>query len=100
MYDGCVDVIALTSQVGGVRYYSASSSISSSVLYRKDIGNEIHYKAGNHVLLVPGFEAGGNTYFHGKIGPCPDIISEPLMSPFSSSSILVMEGEPKNPHNN
>jgi len=94
LYTGCVSDITLTgsSPNNGVRYYSATNSISSGADYRKDIGTETHYKAGNYITLSTGFEAGGSGFFYGRLGSCPDIVSEPLISPYNTSSILVMDG--------
>ena len=93
-YDGCVANISLASlfgiTIGGVRFYSSTNSITSSAIYRKDLGTEIHYKAGNVINLTTDFSSGTLGFFEGRIGPCPDIFTVPFMSPFVSESIFIM----------
>jgi photosystem II stability/assembly factor-like uncharacterized protein len=58
--------------IGGVRYYSASNTITSTAEHFKDVGTEIHYGASNFIDLKDGFEFGGLGLFIGKAGvPCP-----------------------------
>lgn len=94
LYSTCVPDFTFTSSSpnSGRRYYSCTNTISSSTPFRKDIGTEIHYTAGYSISLTPGFTAGDNGYFHGKLGPCPGNIIEPMMRPFSPSGQLVMDG--------
>ena len=94
LYSTCVPNFNLTSTSpdSGRRYYSCTNEITSSTTYRKDIGTEIHYSAGHSISLTPDFEAGKYGYFHGKIGPCPGITNEPIMSPYNPSGQLVMDG--------
>jgi hypothetical protein len=80
----------------GVRYYSASNSITSATPFRKDLGTSIHYSAGNEITLTTDFEAGGESYFHGKIGPCPGIAEDPFLSPFEPHGKLVMDAKQEN----
>ena len=94
LYTACVTnlVFGASSPNSGIRYYSCTNEITSSTNYRNDIGTEINYKAGNSITLTTDFQAGGYGVFHGKIGPCPGITMEPLMSPFNPSGPLVMNG--------
>ena len=95
-YNGCVNDTYLTntsgSPVGGVQYYSSAISLSSWVNYKQDVGTEIHYKAGNYIDLKVDFSAAAIGFFEAKIGPCPETVTEPIMSPFTSSSRIVMTG--------
>jgi hypothetical protein len=81
-----------SSPSGGLKYYSATNSITSSRNYRNDIGTEIHYSAASSITLITDFEAGGAGYFHGRIAACPDNFIEPFVSPFHTTSTLVMNG--------
>lgn len=94
LYSTCVSDFTFTfsSPDSGRRYYSCTNTITSNTPFRKDIGTEVHYSAGYSISLTPGFTAGDNGYFHGKIGPCPGITIEPMMRPFSPSGQLVMDG--------
>jgi len=94
LYTGCVTDLTFNSSSAnsGVRFYSVSNTITSSTNYRNDLGTEIHYSAGSSITLITDFEAGGYSFFHGTIGACPDITTEPLNSPLSPTSILVMNG--------
>lgn len=98
-YTGCESSITLVnipgSPAGGVKYFSSSGTITSNVEYKTELGTEIHYKASNYVALQNDFLAGGLAFFEAKTGTCPDIVSDPLVSPFVSSSIFVM-----GPHGN
>ena len=88
-YDGCVNNITLsgiTGAVGGLRYYSSANSILSNAIYKKDLGTEIHYSAGNYINLTTNFSAGAIGFFEGRIEPCPGIFTVPYMSPVISSS--------------
>ena len=93
-YDGCVANISLSSlfgiAVGGVKFYSSTNSITSSTIYRKDLGTEIHYKAGNYINLTTDFSSGTLGFFEGRIGACPDIVTVPFMSPAISTSRFLM----------
>lgn len=95
LYDGCDPNLSLISlfgiPVGGTRFYSATNWITSSVPYRMDIGNEIHYRAGNYIELTEGFEAGGRGFFEARIGPCPDIYTAPMHQPQVPSGIFVVK---------
>ncbi|MDX1406503.1 MAG: hypothetical protein R3330_00170 [Saprospiraceae bacterium] len=94
LYDACDPSILLSfGPQGGVRHYSAGTDISSSVEHRFDLGTEIHYTAGGHIDLTPGFLLGGLAYFEGKIAPCPPIFTESLISPFVPSGNLVLTGQ-------
>ncbi len=90
-YDGCVANLVLgPGSLGGQRFYSTSNSITSSVDHKPDLGTEIHYKAGNYIDLIEGFELNGIGFFEGKIGPCPDIYEDPLSAPFISESQFIL----------
>lgn len=95
-YDGCDANVVLFSLFGvaqgGQRFYSATNSITNSAIYKKDIGTEIHLKAGNYIDLTTGFEAGTLGFLEATLGPCPDIFSEPMLAPQISRSRLVMDG--------
>jgi len=81
LYTSCqstVNVIDAGSQIGGVHWISAGTQINSDARYRLDIGTEVHYSAGQTVILNPGFRADGQIFFEADIGPCPPITSEPL----------------------
>ena len=75
LYDGCDANYTLSSIGGGVRYYSASNTITSNAVLPMDFGNEIYLKGGNNVSLTPGFNAGGYSIFNAKIGPCPNPVN-------------------------
>jgi len=76
---------------GGTLYYSASGTISSTVVMPQDAGTEVHYHAGNYITLGDGFRAQGQAFFEGTIGPCPADVSEPLQqAPLPLSGRLVL----------
>ncbi|MEP6793548.1 MAG: 3-coathanger stack domain-containing protein, partial [Saprospiraceae bacterium] len=97
-YTGCVSSITLLNipgaPAGGVKYFSSSGTITSNVIYKTELGTEIHYKASNYVDLQNDFLAGSLAFFEAKTGNCPDIVNDPLVSPFISVSIFAMT-EPK-----
>ncbi len=95
LYDGCSSSITLGGNTGGQRSYSTTSTIFSSTDYDPELGTVIHYKAGNYIQLTQGFEVNGLGFFEGKIGPCPDITSDPLSVPMIPSGKFMMSVETK-----
>ena len=76
LYTGCVSSVFLSDpgySVGGVHWISTSSQVVSQVTYRFDLGTEVHYSAGQRVIMQPGFRAGGRIHMEAKIGGCPSI---------------------------
>ena len=82
-YSACASDLTLSTTpgnpLGGVRYYSASNKIESTVEYRSDLGTKVHYSGGNYLDLKDGFRVSGEGFFNGIIGPCPgDLIPSDL----------------------
>lgn len=103
LYDGCDVSVTLGGGggIGGHRYYSTTSTIFSSQDYDPELGTVIHYKAGNYIQLTSGFEVSGLGFFEGQIGPCPDIVSDPLSEPMIPAGKFIMSNDSKeiNPNN-
>lgn len=93
LYDGCDANYTLSSIGGGVRYYSASNTITSNAVLPMDFGNEIYLKGGNSVSLTPGFNAGGYSIFNAKIGPCPNPVNNLMNKDQYPQSNFVMSEE-------
>lgn len=83
LYTGCLTQVNISTPgsnpLGGVHWISAASQITSDAEYRIDLGTEVHYNAGQRVLLEPGFQADGQIFFEANIQPCPPPSSAPLV---------------------
>lgn len=92
MYSDCVENLLHADQgepLGGVRFLSASNTITSTAEFRADLGTETYYSAGQKVLLTPGFRVRARAIFEAKIGDCPGITGLPLQSPQVPSGMWV-----------
>ena len=89
-------------EVPGIRYYSANTSIFSSLEYNPSEWTRTHYKAGDYIQLTDGFKATGSGYFEAQIGNCPDIVSEPLSVLMKPSGKFIMSNDTQtsNPKDN
>ena len=78
----------------GYRSYQASDFIQSTRNIEGGIGTEVHYKAGNFVTLLQGFEVAQGSLFEGKTGPCstgiPNIPLTDDSSPAASTSAVAL----------
>jgi photosystem II stability/assembly factor-like uncharacterized protein len=63
----------------GYTYYQASSFIHSTRSFYGGVGSVVYYKAGDNIILNPGFRARALDLFEAWIGPCSEGIPDSLM---------------------
>ena len=81
LFTDCLDMTSVTDSgtpLGGVHWISAVSSVTSNAEYRTDMGTEVHYNAGQNIVLTPGFRAEGQMFFETQLVPCPPPPEAPL----------------------
>jgi photosystem II stability/assembly factor-like uncharacterized protein len=81
LYTGCSEnalIVDTGFPLGGVRHISVNNEITSTAEFRRELGTETYFTAGQRILLNPGFRIGARAFFQGKIGDCPDITLEPF----------------------
>lgn len=66
----CQENIALGGFMSGNFYYQANNQITSTTNVDGGIGTAVYFKAGNRVILTPGFVAERHTKFRAYIGEC------------------------------
>lgn len=70
LYSDCIASMNITGTLEGQEFYEASSNITSTALLSTSAGTKVQMRAGNEVVLQPGFTARENTQFRAMIGPC------------------------------
>jgi hypothetical protein len=81
LYSGCNEnalIVDTGVPLGGVRHISVHNEITSTAEYRREMGTEIYFAAGERIILNPGFRIGARAFFQGKIADCPDFTLEPF----------------------
>lgn len=68
--DNCENNLTLDGDFEGYQFYQASNQISTAGLIKGGIGTTVFFKAGNRVLLKPGFRASKYTVFEAYTGGC------------------------------
>ena len=70
--ENCDNNLTLNGSYEGYQFYQASNQISTEGLITGGIGTTVFFKAGNRVLLKPGFRAKKYSMFEAYIGGCGD----------------------------
>lgn len=70
MYTACTPVINVSGTINGQNYYEASQYASVTSSTNGGDGTEIFVKAGDSVVMRPGFEVKAGSYYKAYIGPC------------------------------
>ena len=70
LYSTCVVNLNITGTLEGQEFHEASNNISSTASLLTSEGSKVQMRAGNEVLLQPGFTAREMTSFRAAIGPC------------------------------
>ncbi|MFZ1370267.1 MAG: 3-coathanger stack domain-containing protein [Ferruginibacter sp.] len=70
LYSDCEANLNITGTLEGQEFYEASASITSTALLSTTAGTKVQMRAGNEVVLQPGFTARENTQFRAMTGPC------------------------------
>ncbi|MDF1696392.1 MAG: hypothetical protein P1U56_11190 [Saprospiraceae bacterium] len=66
----CDNNLTLNGNYEGYKLYQAGNQITTAGLIYGGVGTTTYFKAGNRVLLTPGFRASKNTMFKAYIGGC------------------------------
>lgn len=70
VYSNCTPVITVSGALNGQAYYEASQYASVTSTTNGGDGTQVFVKAGDSVVMRPGFEVKAGSYFKAYIGPC------------------------------
>jgi len=70
LYSTCETDLNITGTLEGQEFHEASNNIVSTALLSTSEGTKVQMRAGNEVVLQPGFTAREMTQFRAAIGPC------------------------------
>jgi photosystem II stability/assembly factor-like uncharacterized protein len=70
LYSTCETDLNITGTLEGQEFHEASNNIVSTALLSTSEGTKVQMRAGNEVVLQPGFTARETTQFRAMIGPC------------------------------
>lgn len=102
LYSACSSTLFLGGTVAGNRLYEAGQYISSTHIVQGGEGTEFFYKAGDSIVLRPGFEAKSGSKLKAFIGPCATGIPtfRLLNNAYGISDIKMLVKEPVQPVKN
>lgn len=70
LVESCPLTLTFISNLTGYKYYQADDHITSTSLIIGSENSDVHFRAGNYVLLTPPFRAQRNASFSARIGEC------------------------------
>jgi photosystem II stability/assembly factor-like uncharacterized protein len=70
VYSSCIPVISVSGSLNGANYYEASQYASVTSTTNGGDGTQLFVKAGDSVVMRPGFEVKSGSYYKAYIGPC------------------------------
>jgi photosystem II stability/assembly factor-like uncharacterized protein len=70
VYSNCNPVITVNGAINGQNYYEASQYASVTSTTNGGNGTQLFVKAGDSVVMRPGFEVKSGSYFKAYLGPC------------------------------
>jgi photosystem II stability/assembly factor-like uncharacterized protein len=91
MYSACTPVISVSGTLNGPNYYEASQYASVTSTTNGGNGTQIFVKAGDSVVMRPGFEVKTGSYYKAYIGPCGGGIPALRMNPRDSMARLAAD---------
>lgn len=98
LYQDCVSNYNLTSSndpsnpnYTGIQHYEANTSIESSRTVQGGLGTDVHYQAGDHIDLNPGFRVLKGNIFKSVIGECGEVIEAPTPIPMPETDSIPSE---------
>jgi hypothetical protein len=84
LYSSCAPVISISGSINGQNYYEASQYASINSTTNGGDGTNLFVKAGDSVVMRPGFEVKTGSSFKAYIGPCGGGI--PVFAPISGKA--------------
>jgi hypothetical protein len=70
VYSTCPSVISVSGTLNGAYYYEAGSGANVTSFTNGGDGTQVFVKAGDTVVMRPGFEVKAGSYYKAYIGPC------------------------------